>query len=141
MSVVSGFCCRVNEIFLLKSYTALISTYLRTFRDNPFLQSWRDKQCKLKEGNLLLCDVIVNDVFCVLWHHFLITRSKSCNHNILHLLLMSSIMRFCIQTDNINNNKECMKYCLSVKNYTSLLRSDIWRLFMLDNKNKTNVHI
>jgi len=34
-----------------------------------------------------------------------------------------------------------MKYCLSVKNYTTLLRSDIRRLFTTDNKNKTYVHI
>ena len=64
--VVSGFCRRVNEIFLQKSYTALIGTSLQTFRDNLSLQSSREKQCKLKEGNLVWCDAVVNDVYCVL---------------------------------------------------------------------------
>jgi len=56
---------------------------------------------------------------------------------------MPSIMRFCMQTDNVYSNKECIKYCFSVKNYTTLLRSDIWRLFirMTDKKNKIYVHI
>ena len=54
---------------------------------------------------------------------------------------MSNVMRFCMLTDYVYNNRECMKYCLLVKNYTTVIRSDIWGLFMTDNKNKTYVQI
>jgi hypothetical protein len=41
---------------------------------------------KLKVGNLLWYDAIVNEVHCVLWRRFSIIRSKSCNYNIICFL-------------------------------------------------------
>jgi len=45
-----------------------------------------------------------------------------------------------MKTDYVCNNKVCRKYCVSVENYATL-RSDIWRLFITDNKRKhTYIH-